>query len=171
MYHGAMPEITVGTMIDASVTKVWNAVKDIEDHVNWMDDAVAINFIGSKRKGIGTLFDCETRIGPFKLLDRMEITEWVESKTMGVSHTGLVSGVGKFTLCEQSNGQTKFQWEESLSFPFWMGGPLRNVVGRKILKMVWVQNLENLKDRVEGNNSGKKRNIAKWKEKDHRKQG
>jgi hypothetical protein len=146
-----MPEITVRTMIDASVTSVWNAIKDIEDHVNWMDDAVAINFIGSKRKGTGTLFNCETRIGPFKLLDRMEITEWSEFKTMGVSHKGLVSGVGKFTLCGHPNGQTKFQWEESLNFPFWMGGPVRNFVGKKILERVWTQNLDNLKVWVEGN--------------------
>lgn len=52
---------------------------------------------------------------------------------------------------DQRNGQTKFQWEESLNFPFWMGGPLRNFVGRKILEKVWAHNLENLKDWVEGN--------------------
>ena len=26
----------------------------------------------------GTTFDCDTKIGPFALTDRMEITEWVD---------------------------------------------------------------------------------------------
>ena len=35
-----------------------------------------------------------TQIGPFKLTDRIEITEWVRER-LGVSHKGLVSGSGR----------------------------------------------------------------------------
>ena len=148
-YDVNMPNITIETSIEASVSEVWAAVKDIEQHVRWMDDAVAIHFVSSKRSGVGTIFDCETRIGLLKLTDRMEITEWDEERTIGVSHEGLVSGSGKFTLSAINDRQTRFTWDESLNFPFWMGGPFRNFFGAKILERVWIQNLKHLKKLVE----------------------
>tara|TARA_B100001094_G_C17490501_1_gene466262 strand:- start:71 stop:523 length:453 start_codon:yes stop_codon:yes gene_type:complete len=144
-----VPEISVETLIDAPLEDVWNAVVDIKSHVNWMDDAVSIHFTGTRQQGVGTTFDCETQIGPIKLTDRMEITEWVEGKTIGVSHKGLVSGKGRFTLLELNPRRTTFTWEESLIFPFWMGGPFRNPVGKKILEHVWQKNLENLRTLIE----------------------
>ena len=144
-----MSEITVETLIEAPTAKVWKVVEDLEGHVNWMDDAVAIHFVGNKRSGVGTIFNCETRIGPIKLTDRMEITHWIEGRTIGVSHKGLVSGNGKFILTEMRKEQTKFTWVENLNFPFWMGGPFRNFFGKKVLERVWVQNLENLKNFIE----------------------
>ena len=42
-------------------------------------------------RGVGTTFDCDTKIGPFRLTDRMEITEWVPNAAMGVSHVGTVT--------------------------------------------------------------------------------
>ena len=137
------------TLIEAPLEDVWNAVVDIKSHVKWMDDAVSIHFTGTRRQGVGTTFDCETQIGPIKLTDRMEITEWVEGKTIGVSHKGLVSGKGRFTLLELNPRRTTFTWEESLIFPFWMGGPFRNPVGKKILEHVWQKNLENLRTLIE----------------------
>ena len=141
------------TLIEAPLEDVWNAVVDIKSHVNWMDDAVSIDFIGDRQQGVGTAFDCATKIGPFKLTDRIEITEWVESKTIGVSHKGLVSGSGRFTLLQLGPIRTTFTWEESLVFPFWMGGPFRNPIGKKILESVWKQNLKNLKDLIENSSS------------------
>ena len=144
-----VPEITVETLIEAPATEVWNVIEDIAGHVNWMDDAVAIHFVGNQQLGIGTVFACETRIGPFKLVDRMEITEWADGRTIGITHEGLVSGSGNFILTEMGKGQTKFTWDESLNFPFWMGGPFRNFFGQKILGRVWAQNLKNLKTLIE----------------------
>ena len=99
-YDGAVPNISIETIIEASLEEVWESVEDIQSHVNWMDDAVSIDFVGSRQQGVGTTFDCETKIGPFKLTDRIEITEWVERETIGVSHKGLVSGSGRFTLLQ-----------------------------------------------------------------------
>ena len=152
-YDRTVPNISVETIIEASLEEVWESVANIQSHVNWMDDAVSIDFIGDRQQGIGTTFDCETKIGPFKLPDRIEITEWGESKTIGVSHKGLVSGRGRFTLLQLNPIRTTFTWEESLVFPFWMGGPLRNPIGKKILESVWKQNLKNLKELIESGSS------------------
>ena len=63
-----------------------------------MKDAERIDFISDKRSGVGTKFDCATKVGPFRLKDRMEITEWIDEESMGVSHEGLVTGSGRFSL-------------------------------------------------------------------------
>ena len=76
-----MAEITVSTEIHAPPSQVWDVVKDIDDHVNWMKDAERIDFISDKRSGVGTKFDCATKVGPFRLKDRMEITEWVDEES------------------------------------------------------------------------------------------
>ena len=67
-------------------------------HVDWMHDAVAIRFTGEQTRGVGTRFLCDTRVGPITLVDRMEITEWEPAAVMGVRHTGIVTGSGRFTL-------------------------------------------------------------------------
>ena len=144
-----MAKICVSTEIKATKKQVWEVVKDISDHVNWMKDAESIAFLSEKRSGVGTTFDCGTKVGPFRLKDKMEITEWIEEESMGVRHEGLVTGSGRFSLEETSNGQTLFTWEETLYFPFWMGGPLRNPAGTRILAWIWKKNLKLLKHQVE----------------------
>jgi hypothetical protein len=114
-----------------------------------MKDAERIDFLSEKRSGVGTIFDCAAKVGPFRLKDKMEITEWVDEESMGVRHEGLVTGSGRFSLTETSNDQTVFTWEETLYFPFWMGGPLRNPVGTRILAWIWQKNLKLLKHQVE----------------------
>lgn len=140
----------MSTTIDASPAQVWDDVKDIASHVSWMEDAVAIRFTSGKRSGVGTAFDCDTRVGPLRLTDRMEVTEWKPRRSMGIRHVGLVTGTGRFTLRRRPRGRTRFTWEERLVFPWWMGGPVGGVVGGQVLRFVWRRNLRNLKRRVEG---------------------
>tara|TARA_Y100001970_G_scaffold76012_2_gene96429 strand:+ start:10338 stop:10781 length:444 start_codon:yes stop_codon:yes gene_type:complete len=144
-----MATISVGIEIAASPKQVWNVVKDISDHVNWMKDAERIDFLTEQRSGIGTMFNCATKVGPLRLKDKMEITEWVDEKSMGVSHEGLVTGTGRFSLVETKSNETRFTWEETLHFPYWMGGPLRNPVGTRLLALIWRKNLKLLKEQVE----------------------
>jgi uncharacterized protein YndB with AHSA1/START domain len=141
--------IRVSTVIDASPAAVWEAVRHVERHVDWMVDAEAIHFTSRRRSGVGTTFDCDTRIGPFRLTDRMEITEWRPGRRMGVRHSGLVTGRGRFTLARRRGGRTRFAWDERLTFPWWMGGPIGGVVGGQVLRLVWKRNLKTLKDLVE----------------------
>jgi hypothetical protein len=114
-----------------------------------MEDAVAIRITSSRRRGVGTTFDCDTRLGPFTLLDRMEITKWRPRRAMGVRHTGAVSGSGTFTLRSVGPGRTRFTWREQLKFPWWLGGGFGAVVGAEVLRAVWNRNLRNLKRLVE----------------------
>ena len=146
-----MAHIEVGIDLDASPQLVWKVVEPVERHVDWMADAVAIRFINEQTRGVGTAFLCDTKVGPIKLTDRMEITEWIPEKVMGVRHVGLVTGTGKFTLTPIDNGaHTRFVWAEELKFPWWLGGKLGELVGGKlVMGFIWKRNLRELKNIVE----------------------
>ncbi len=144
-----MTRIRVSVVIHAPPRRVWSAVEDIGSHVEWMQDAAAIRFTSSRRSGVGTTFECLTRVGPFRLTDEMVVTEWKPRRAMGIRHTGLVTGTGRFTLRRQLGSGTRFAWDERLVFPWWMGGPLGGAVGSLVLRRIWKHNLANLRRRVE----------------------
>ena len=144
-----MARIRVRTTIDAPPKAVWAAIEDISTHVDWMEDAVSIRFTGRKRTGVGTTFDCDTKVGPFRLTDRMAITEWKPGESMGVRHEGLVTGSGRFTLQRRRRGRTQFTWAERLEVPWRLGGPIGGAVTAVVLRRVWARNLRNLKALVE----------------------
>jgi len=146
-----MSVITVSIEIDAPPERVWQVVEPVERHVDWMHDAVAIRFVGEQTRGVGTAFLCDTKVGPIKLVDRMEITEWVPGEAMGVRHVGMVTGSGRFTLTPIDLGRrTRFGWTEELTFPWWMGGRIGASIGGKVaLKPIWNRNLRGLKRLVE----------------------
>lgn len=139
-----MARIRVATVLDAPPDQVWADVQDISSHVEWMADAVAIRFLTAERSGTGTRFECDTKIGPFTLTDVMEITRWVPGKTMGVRHSGVVTGTGEFTLKKLRGGRTRFQWREKLVYPIWMGGPVGAFLSKPVLRWVWRRNLARL---------------------------
>ena len=141
-----MGSIRVAIDINASTQRVWDVVEPIERHVDWMADAVAIRFKTDQTRGTGTEFYCDTKVGPIKLVDEMKITSWVPQKAMGVTHTGVVTGTGEFTLEALSPSSTRFVWTEVLVFPRWLGGKLGALVGGQIvMKAIWRKNLRILK--------------------------
>lgn len=142
-----MARIRVGAMLDAPPEVVWADVQDIESHTEWMADAVRIRFLTAQRTGVGTRFECDTKVGPFRLTDVMEITEWSPGKAMGVTHVGLVTGTGRFTLRRARGGRTRFQWKERLRYPIWLGGPLGALVSKPLLTWVWRRSMRNLQQR------------------------
>jgi uncharacterized protein YndB with AHSA1/START domain len=143
-----MARIRVRTHIAASPRQVWRSIEDIATHVRWMEDAVAIRFLTTKRAGVGTRFECDTRVGGLHLVDVMEVTEWTPRRAMGIRHQGIVTGRGRFTLRRRRRG-TVFTWEERLRFPVWAGGPVGALAARPLLRRVWRRNLANLKGLVE----------------------
>lgn len=145
-----MGRVKVGITIDAPPRRVWAEVERPERHVDWMADAVAIRFTSRSRQGVGTTFECDTKVGPLRLTDEMEITDWRAGKVMGVRHVGLVTGTGRFTLRRARRGRTRFTWEERLRYPWWMGGPVGGVVGDRIMGRIWRGNLRRLKAQIEG---------------------
>lgn len=144
-----MGRIKVSVVIDASVTATWDEVRHIERHVEWMGDAEEIIFTTDQREGRGTTFDCRTKVGPIRLTDRMEITEWDPGRTMGVRHVGLVTGVGAFHLEGLRKDRTRFTWDETLVFPWWMGGKVGGFFGGFVMRRIWKKNLTVLKVLVE----------------------
>lgn len=144
-----MPSIEVATTIDAPPETVWARIEDVATHVDWMADAEAIRFISEQTAGVGTTFDCDTKIGPLKLTDRMAVTEWEPTRAMGVRHEGLVTGEGRFTLTALGDDRTDFAWAETLRFPWWMGGPVGGAAAAPVLRAVWRRNLARLKALVE----------------------
>jgi len=146
-----MSRITVAIDLNASPARVWEIVEPIERHIDWMADAVAIRFEGEQTRGVGTKFLCDTKVGPIKLTDHMEITEWIPGGAMGVKHTGLVTGSGIFTIAPLDDGRrTRFTWSEELRFPWWLGGRLGEIVGGGlVMKAIWRRNLTRLQRLVE----------------------
>jgi hypothetical protein len=143
--------LSVAIDIAAPPSEVWTIVEPIEDHVEWMHDAVAIRFQTDQHRGIGTAFLCDTKVGPFRLVDHMEITEWMPVEAMGVRHIGIVTGTGRFRLTAIDLGRrTRFAWDESLVFPWWLGGPVGAAIGsRLVLRTMWKRNLRTLKQIAE----------------------
>ena len=142
-----MARIRVSTILDAPPDAVWADVQDLASHTQWMVDATEIRFLTEQTSGVGTRFECDTRIGPIRLTDVMEITEWSPGKAMGVRHTGLVTGTGRFTLKRAVGGRTQFTWKERLRYPRWLGGPVGALVTKPLLAWVWRRNLRNLQQR------------------------
>ena len=139
-----MARITVAVELPRSPAEVWRHLERIETHVQWMAEAESIEFTSPATSGVGTTFVCVTRIGPVRLSDEMEITEWKPSETMGVRHVGVVSGDGRFVLSATASG-THFEWTEDLSFPWWLGGRVGAWLGRPLLRSVWRRNLDALR--------------------------
>ncbi len=154
-----MSDVTVSIDLDASPAAVWELLEPIENHVDWMADAVAIRFDTDQHRGTGTRFECDTKVGPIRLTDHMEITEWQPAVdgdpgtdgVMGVKHVGVVTGDGVFRLEPLANGnRTKFTWSEDLDFPWYLGGRIGEIVaGKIVLGPIWRRNLKRLKSIVD----------------------
>lgn len=139
-----MTRIRLSTFIPAPRSSVWNSLRDIGSHVRWMKDAEAIRFTSERLEGVGTTFECETRVGPFRLNDLMEITEWRPRRAMAIRHGGVVRGLGRFSL-RRVPGGTLFTWDERLRFPWWLGGPVAGRLAAPVLRHIWKGNLRRLK--------------------------
>ena len=144
-----MAQITIETELNAPPNAVWADISDLKSHVEWMHDARSITITSAQTHGVGTTFSCLTKVGPIRLTDQMEITEWQENQVMGVRHKGLVSGEGHFTLSTTESHTTRFVWSETLRFPWWLGASLGEKIGQPILRRIWKRNLELLKARFQ----------------------
>lgn len=142
--------IHVCTSIAAPPDAVWRAVERIETHTKWMLDAESITFRSEQRAGVGAAFDCRTRVGPLHTTDHFVVTRWEPGVAMGIEHRGAVKGVGEFRLRPLAGGaSTEFCWEETLTFPWWLGSLAGERFGRPVLKRIWEGNLRRLEQQIE----------------------
>lgn len=140
----------VSVVVRATPATVWHELADIASHVEWMADATEIRFVGDgRRSGLGTTFECDTAVGPFRLTDVMTVTEWRPRRAMGVRHVGMVTGTGRFSLRRIGVRRTRLTWDEVLTFPRWMGGRAGVLAAGPVLRWVWRGNLRRFKARVE----------------------
>jgi Polyketide cyclase / dehydrase and lipid transport len=123
-------------------------IERIETHPDWMADALRIDFETAQHRGVGTRLVCLTRVGPLRTHDRLVVTEWDPERAMSIEHRGAVRGVGRFTLTPAGDA-TRFGWEETLRFPWWLGGPFGERAAAPILARVWRANLARLRLRFE----------------------
>ena len=114
--------IETSIIINKPLDTVWQEVKVMENHVNWMEDAVKIDILSENNSGIDTKMNVLTKVGPIKLTDIITVTEWKERESIGVIHEGIVTGEGIFYLTALNESQTEFKWEETLKFPIYLGG-------------------------------------------------
>jgi carbon monoxide dehydrogenase subunit G len=129
-------KINVAVDIDATADAIWRVIEPIERHVDWMADAESITFTGEQTQGLGTSFDCVTKVGPLRTVDRMVVTEWDPPRVMAIEHRGLVRGRGRFEIADGC-----FRWVEILQFPWWLAAP--------VLRAIWRRHLRRLKQIVE----------------------
>ncbi len=81
-----------------------------------------------------------TRIGIFRTTDILEVVDWVDGQSIAVSHQGVVSGSGRFTL-SGDDVETTLTWTEDIVFPWWVGGVVTAWLARPVLKLIWSGNL------------------------------
>src|SRR5688500_15074430 len=94
----------VGTTVAASPRQVCAHIADVRSHAEWMRDAERIRLVGGTANRVGATYEVDTHVGPIRLLDVVEVTEWEDAKVMGVRHVGMVTGTGRFTLEEHDGG-------------------------------------------------------------------
>ena len=140
--------IETSIIINKPLDTVWQEVKVMENHVNWMEDAVKIDILSENNSGIDTKMNVLTKVGPIKLTDIITVTEWKEKESIGVIHEGIVTGQGVFYLRKNDENSTKFQWIEDLKAPYYLGGPIAEFFGGFVLKLIWKKNLMNLKRKI-----------------------
>ena len=138
--------ITIGAPVD----HVWQTIEAVETHIQWMTDAESITFRTDQHSGVGTEFDCLTRVGPLTTVDAMRVTEWDPGAAMGIEHRGIVTGRGRFTLTAAGAGLTEFCWTEDLVFPAHLGGGAAERLARPVFGRIWRGNLNRLRELAEG---------------------
>ena len=58
-----MGHISVAVEIDAPPDEVWDIVEPLEDHPDWMRDAVSVRFASDQTRGVGTRTIVDTKSG------------------------------------------------------------------------------------------------------------
>jgi hypothetical protein len=139
-----MSRIRVSVVVDAPTDVVWDDLRHLGSHVEWMLDAVEVRFTSTTTEGVGTTFDCETKVGPVRLTDRMEVTRWEPGRAIGIRHVGVVTGEGVIRLSRRSSRRTKVTWSERLDFPWWLAGPVGAWAAVPVLRAVWKRSMGNL---------------------------
>lgn len=142
-----MAHIQVSRELKAPPDEAWAALADLQSHVQWMRDARSIEFLTDSRRGVGTIMEVLTVVGPFRTTDIMEVVGWQEGHSIDVAHKGLITGHGTLSLTSDQE-TTVVRWEETLTFPWWLGGAVTAWLARPVLGAIWKSNLRRLEEAI-----------------------
>ncbi len=126
---------------------VWDYVSDLRRGTEWMADALSIELTTQATSGVGTAFECVTKVGPFKTTDVMTVTEWEPPHVLAVEHSGSVAGTGRFTL-EPTDDGTRLIWAERLALPLRFGGTLAEPAAKRVLRKIFKGDLHRLRAKL-----------------------
>ncbi len=138
-----MTRIAITRAMAVSHDRAWEAISDLGSHTGWMRDAETITFVTDQRRGTGTRMEVLTVVGPLRTVDVMEVTGWEEGQSIEVAHRGLITGRGILAAEARGDGAL-VSWDEELTFPWWLGGPITAWLARPVLAAIWRGNLERL---------------------------
>jgi uncharacterized protein YndB with AHSA1/START domain len=142
-----LARIEVSRVMKTPRRVVWEALADLASHAGWMRDARSVEFLGPRTRGVGARMKVETRVGPFRTLDVLEVTGWEEGRSISVTHHGLIKGEGVLSVEETDSG-SRVSWVERISFPWWLGGPITAWLARPLLAAILRGNLRRLESLV-----------------------
>jgi len=142
--------VVVSIEIAAPIDEVWSHAADFASHGEWMADAASIEFLTAERTGAGTTMAVETRVGPPRTTDIIEVLEIERPTRITVRHKGIFTGRGEFRLEAVGPLKTRFTWDEKVGFPWYFGGPIGASVAKPVLAAIWRANLRRLRLRIEG---------------------
>lgn len=144
-----MSRIKVARRISQPPDRIWAALADLESHSHWMKDAEQVVITSDQSWGVGTTMEVETRVGPFRTNDMMEVVAWEAPTYIEVVHRGLIEGRGRLGVEGQDDDRCGMvTWSETLSFPWWLGGSVASWIASPVLRAIWRGNLKRLETLV-----------------------
>ena len=81
----------------------------------------SITFVSPATQGVGTTYDCVTKIGPLRTTDRMEIVEWDPPHALGVRAQRRRTRRRTVSPSRPSRRAHVFTWSEDLTLPWYFG--------------------------------------------------
>lgn len=103
--------------VAASAEDTWAGATDWANQGAWML-GTTVRPTRSNGQGVGGALQARTGLGPFGVLDTMEITVWEPPTRCHVLHTGrVVRGTGAFDVEPRGAGASTFWWREDLELP------------------------------------------------------
>ena len=141
--------LTYQINIHADQKTVFEYVADWEKQSDWiLFTTVHITAIKERPQDVTLL--ATTKLGVFKLVDTMVITDWQPCDKIVVEHTGrIVLGKGVFSVQKQPDNSSTFIWQEITPVPFGLVGQLGLFIARPFLKLLFGMSLKKLKLNIE----------------------
>jgi hypothetical protein len=115
-------ELVVPVEVDAPAEAVWDYVTDWERQGEWML-GTRVRVTGGDGRGLGTTLRAITGVGPFGVVDTMEVVAFTGPPAAPpwraeVRHTGrVIRGEGFFEVVPLGPGRSRFSFTERVDLP------------------------------------------------------